>query len=243
MEALGIDVGGTGIKGAVVDTKTGTLVAPRHRLLTPHPATPKAVVATVAGVVKHFDWRGPMGCGFPAVVKDGVAHTAANISRKWIGYSVRKALQKATRCSVSVMNDADAAGLAEMRFGAGRDQRGVVLIITLGTGIGTAMFVEGALVPNLELGHIEIGGREAEAWAADIVRERERLSWKEWARRVDEYLKTMEQLLWPDLIIVGGGASKNHAKFLPHLTARTPVVPAQTRNEAGIVGAALAAIR
>jgi polyphosphate glucokinase len=238
MEVLGIDIGGTGIKGAPVDTVSGKLLAERYRLLTPD--TPEAMIATVAEIAKHFDWRGPVGCGFPSVVKDGLICTAANVPKQWIGVNAREAFQEGTQCEVVVINDADAAGLAEMRFGAGRDQDGVVLIITLGTGIGTALFVAGQLVPNLELGHLEIGGKEAEDWAATVVREQEKLSWKRWARRVDKYLNTMQRLIWPDLIIIGGGVSKNHEKFFPFFTVQTRVVPAKMRNQAGIVGAALA---
>jgi len=243
VEALGIDVGGTGIKGALVNTSTGEMLTERHRLLTPRPATPSAVIEAICALVCHFSWRGPLGCGFPSVVKDGIVCTAANISQKWIGFDVRQALCEATGCSANVINDADAAGLAEMHFGAGKDQTGVVLIVTLGTGIGTALFTEGHLVPNLELGHIEIDGADAECLAAERVRIEEGLSWKKYARRVDRYLRTIEALLWPDLIIVGGGVSKAFARIARHLTTRTPVVPAATLNEAGIVGAALAAPR
>jgi polyphosphate glucokinase len=242
MEILGIDIGGTGIKGAVVNVEKGELVTKRFRLLTPQPATPEAVVATTATVVEHFAWHGPVGCAFPAVVRRGVAGTASNISKRWIGVDVAQLLWEATGNEVRVINDADAAGLAEMRFGAGRDQDGVVLIITLGTGIGTALFTEGHLLPNTELGHIEINGEDAEVWAAAIVRKRDRLSWKEWARRLDAYLNKMEALLWPDLIVIGGGASKKHDKFFSRLTVRARLVPAVMRNEAGIVGAALAAV-
>jgi polyphosphate glucokinase len=241
MEILGLDIGGTGIKGAIVDTNTGELVADRFRLLTPNPATPDAVVATTAKVVEHFDWKGPAGCGFPAAIKSGVAYTAANISKKWLGVNVAEALSDATGCAVTVLNDADAAGLAEMRFGAGRDRAGTVLILTLGTGIGTAIFVNGQLVPNMELGHIEIDGRDAELLAAEIVRKRKGLSWKKWGKQVGRYLQTIEKLIWPDLIIIGGGASKKHDKFFPHFAIQTEVVPAGMLNEAGIVGAALAA--
>jgi polyphosphate glucokinase len=243
MEALGIDVGGTGIKGAVVDTSDGELTSPRFRLLTPQPATPKAVTGTVAEIVRHFGWQGSVGCGFPAAIKQGVAMTASNVSKKWLGRNVQEGFEAPTRCAFTVVNDADAAGLAEMRFGAGRGVHGVVLIVTLGTGIGTALFVDGRLVPNMELGHIEIKGKDAERWAADIVRQEDRLSWKRWARRVDKYLRTMEELLWPDLIVVGGGASKHHERFLPYVRTQAPVVPAQSRNEAGIIGAALACVR
>lgn len=242
MEALGIDIGGTGIKGALVNTASGELLTERYRLLTPQPATPKAMIQTMGKIVSHFNWQGPVGCGYPGVVKDGVVYTASNVSKKWIGFNLVNGLQELTGCDVVALNDADAAGVAEMRFGAGRDQNGVVFVITLGTGIGTALFVAGQLVPNLELGHVEIGGQEAEARAAAVVRKQARLSWKKWGRRVNRYLVTMEQLLWPDLIIVGGGVSKSHAKFFPFFTTQTPVVPAQMLNQAGIIGAAMAAV-
>jgi polyphosphate glucokinase len=241
MEVLGIDVGGSGIKAAPVDTVNGKLLTKRCRLLTPQPSTPEAVAEKVAQVVKHFNWQGPAGCGFPSAVKRGVIYTAANVSKQWIGVNAEEILQEATGCDVVVINDADAAGLAEMRFGAGRGhQDGIVLIVTLGTGIGTALFVAGHLVPNTEFGHIEIRGKDAERWATAAVRKREKLSWKKWAGQVDEYLNTMERLVWPDLIIIGGGVSKRHEKFFPFFTVQTRVVPAEMRNEAGIVGAALA---
>ena len=242
MEVLGIDIGGTGIKGALVNTDSGEMLTERYRLLTPQPATPKAMIKTMGEIVKHFDWHGPVGCGYPGVVKNGVTYTASNVSNKWIGFNLEEALGELTGCEVVAINDADAAGLAEMRFGAGRGQDGVVLIITLGTGIGTALFVGGRLVPNLELGHIEIGGQEAEKQAASIVREETKLSWKKWGKRVSQYLITMEQLLWPDLIIVGGGVSKKNEKFFPYLDTQTRVVPAEMRNQAGIVGAAMATV-
>ncbi len=242
MEALGIDIGGTGIKGALVNTASGELLTERYRLLTPQPATPKAMIQTMGKIVSHFNWQGPVGCGYPGVVKDGVVYTASNVSKKWIGFNLVNGLQELTGCDVVALNDADAAGVAEMRFGAGRDQNGVVFVVTLGTGIGTALFVAGQLVPNLELGHVEIGGQEAEARAAAVVRKQARLSWKKWGRRVNRYLVTMEQLLWPDLIIVGGGVSKSHAKFFPLFTTQTPVVPAQMLNQAGIIGAAMASV-
>jgi polyphosphate glucokinase len=200
------------------------------------------MIATMAEIVKHFHWQGPVGCGFPGVVKAGVVYTASNVSKKWIGFDLEQALGELTGCEVLVLNDADAAGLAEMRFGAGQGRNGVVLIVTLGTGIGTALFVNGRLVPNLELGHIEIDGKDAEKLAASIVREKGELSWKKWGKQVNRYLITMEQLLWPDLIIIGGGVSKKHEKFFPSLSTRTQVVPAEMRNQAGIVGAALAAV-
>jgi polyphosphate glucokinase len=240
MDVLGIDIGGSGIKGAPVNTVSGELLAESCRLLTPQPSAPEAVAATVAELANHFNWQGPVGCGFPSVVKGGVIYTAANVSKKWIGVNASKALQEATQCDVVVVNDADAAGLAEMRFGAGRGQDGVVLLITLGTGIGSALFVAGQLVPNTEFGHIEMRGKDAESWATAEVRKRKKLSWKKWAAQVDEYLNAMERLVWPDLIIIGGGVSKRHEKFFPFLTVQSKVVPAEMRNQAGIVGAALA---
>ncbi|NJN65746.1 MAG: ROK family protein [Chloroflexaceae bacterium] len=241
MQVLGLDVGGSGIKGALVDTRMGTMITERHRIPTPQPATPAAVVETIAAITGHFGWCGPVGCGFPAVVKGGVVLTAANIDSGWVGLPGKRLLEEATGCPVWLLNDADAAGMAEMVFGAGQGQRGLVLVITLGTGIGTAVFSDGHLVPNIELGHIELHGKDAETYASDGVRKKKDLTWEQWAHRVDEYLHTVERLLWPDLMIIGGGVSKKHEKFLPLLTAKTPVVPAVLRNEAGIIGAALAA--
>jgi polyphosphate glucokinase len=241
MNVLGVDIGGTGIKGAPVDTVTGKLIAERYRLLTPTPATPEAMSDTLAQVVDHFSWKGMVGCGFPAAIRDGQVLTSANIAKSWIGRNAQNLFAQATGCSITVVNDADAAGYAEMRFGAGRGINGTVLIVTLGTGIGTALFINGQLVPNTELGHIEVNGKEAEKWTAASVRDKKQLSWKQWAGRLDVYLIHMQRYLWPDLVIVGGGVSKKHDKFLPRLTLETKVVPAQMRNEAGIVGAALVA--
>jgi polyphosphate glucokinase len=242
MNVFGIDVGGSGIKGAPVDTESGELVRERIRIKTPRPATPEAIVGTAVEVVREAGWQGPVGCGFPAVVKGGVVQTAANIDKAAIGFDLREALQRELDTPVSVVNDADAAGLAEMRWGAGREQDGVVLMLTLGTGIGTSLFVGGRLVPNTELGHIEVRGEDAERRAADSARKREDLSWKEYAKRLDEYLHMVEFLLWPDLMVIGGGISKKSEKFFPHLTARTKVVAAEMHNDAGIAGAALAGI-
>ncbi len=242
MYVFGLDIGGSGIKGAPVDTVTGTLLAERFRIPTPQPATPAAMIATAAEVVAHFGWQGQVGCGFPAVVKGGIVHTAANIDAAWIGHDLRQGLSAAIGQPVQVVNDADAAGMAEIRWGAGRGVDGVVLMVTLGTGIGTALFVKGQLVPNTELGHIEIRGKEAEKRAADRVREQKQLSWKEYAARVDEYLDEIERLLWPDLIIIGGGVSSDADKFFPRLSTRAKVLPAQMLNNAGIAGAALAAV-
>jgi polyphosphate glucokinase len=241
MHIFGLDIGGSGIKGSIVDVTAGVLAAPRFRLPTPDPATPEGVVDVAAQVVRHFDWNEPLGCGFPAVIKGGIVHTASNISPRWIGVNGAQMLTQATGAAVQLLNDADAAGLAEMRFGAGRGRRGLVLMLTIGTGIGTALFINGTLVPNTELGHIEIRGKAAETRASDAARERKKLSWKEWARRFDEYLNTIAKLLWPDLIIVGGGASREFGRFVDQLTVQVEVVPAQLRNDAGIIGAALAA--
>ena len=241
MEVLGIDVGGSGIKGAPVSTTDGRLLAERYRLKTPHGAEPDAVAETVRAIVGKFGWSGPVGCGFPAAIRRGHALTAANISARWLGVDAAAMFERATGCLFHVLNDADAAGVAEMRLGAGKGRDGTVLVITLGTGIGTALFVDGKLVPNTELGHIEIKGHEAEKWAAESVRDAEGLSWKKWARRLDQYLRTMQAYFWPELVIVGGGVSKKHEKFLPLLTIDVEIVPAQLRNEAGLIGAALAA--
>lgn len=242
MHVFGLDVGGSGIKGAPVDMATGTLLAERFRIPTPQPAEPHALIATAAEVVAHFGWTGSIGCGFPAVIKSGVVKTAANIAPEWIGFDLRDGLQQSLGCPVAVLNDADAAGLAEIRWGAGRGVDGVVLMVTLGTGIGTALFVKGQLLPNTELGHIEIRGKDAELRASDRVREQKELSWKEYTKRLDEYLRTIERLLWPDLIIIGGGISKFADKFIPKLTTAARIVPAQMQNNAGIAGAALAAV-
>jgi polyphosphate glucokinase len=240
---IGVDIGGTGIKGAPVDLSTGQLAAERTKLATPRPSTPEAVAPVVAQLVEAAggDDRSPVGITFPAVIQHGVARTAANVDRSWIGTDVAEVLRTATGRDVFVVNDADAAGVAEARFGAARDTDGVVLVTTLGTGIGSALLVDGTLVPNTELGHLEVGGHDAETRAADSVREHEGLSWEQWARRLQRYYRKVEDLLWPDLIVVGGGVSKKHAKFLPLLDLRTPIVPAQLLNQAGIVGAAVLA--
>jgi polyphosphate glucokinase len=239
---LGIDIGGTGVKAAPVDTATGQLVADRQKLATPHPATPDAVVDVVAQLVKSFGWTGKAGITFPGVVIGGMIRTAANLDKSWIGVSGTAEFGSATGLSVTVLNDADAAGVAEMRFGAGQGQVGTVLMLTLGTGIGSALFMDGILVPNTEFGHIQIRGKDAEKRASEQVREMDELSWGTWAGRVDEYLEHMEALLSPSLIIIGGGISKKSDKFLPLLTnLQAKVVPAAMHNDAGIVGAALAA--
>ena len=241
MSVLGIDIGGTGIKGAPVDGEGGRILGERFRVETPQPATPKAVAEGVAGIVEHFDWKGPVGAGFPGVVRRGKVCTAANIDDSWIGRDAESLFQEATGCTFSVLNDADAAGMAEMSFGAGRGRSGVVLVLTIGTGIGSALFTDGRLVPNTEFGHVEMGGKAAERRASARVRTRRNLTWKKWSSLLDDYLQRVAFYLWPELIIIGGGVSKRHEKFLPYLTVDCEVVPARLRNEAGIVGAAAAA--
>lgn len=243
MEILGVDVGGSGIKGALVNTKKGKLITERIRIPTPQPAVPSAVNKKITKLVKQFKYSGPIGVGFPAIVLDGVIRSAANVADDWIGYPGEKALAKATGCPVTLLNDADSAGIAEMRFGAGRKQQGVVIVLTLGTGIGSSLFIDGRLVPNTELGHLYLLKKkvDAEEYASDRIRAAERLSWQAWAKRLDEYLKHLDNIFSPNLLILGGGVSKRDDKFIPHLTVQVKVVPAQLRNEAGIVGAAMAA--
>jgi polyphosphate glucokinase len=240
---MGIDIGGSGIKGTLVDIDSGEMLAERYRLPTPVKAKPDEVAETVREVVKHFNYRGPIGYGFPAVVRHGIVYTAANIHKSWIETHVEDLFTNITGCPSYVLNDADAAGMAEMKFGTGKDQsKGVVLMITLGTGLGTAIFVDGKLVPNTELGHIEIRGKDAEKRASDAARQKKELEWDEWSDRLNEYLRAMERLFWPDLIVLGGGISKMSHKFIPLLRLRTPVIPAKLLNQAGMIGGALYAM-
>ncbi len=245
--AIGVDVGGSGIKAAAVDTAEGKLVSERLRLPTPEPSTPDAVIEAIARLVRRIESATgrhglPVGVGFPAVILGGRTMTAGNVDPGWVEYPAQEHLERVLGRPVTLVNDADAAGLAEMRFGAGVGRRGVVLVLTLGTGTGSGLFVDGVLVPNTELGHMEIRGRDAERRSAAAARIRRGLSWKAWAADLDEHLNAIDRILWPDLIIIGGGVSKNADKFIPHLTCRPPVVPAMLRNEAGIVGAALFAV-
>ncbi len=242
MHILGIDIGGSGIKGAPVDTETGQLLAERIRIKTPKDGEPEPMAEVVKKIAGSFNWSGQIGIGFPAPIKSGVAMMAANVSEKWVGTNANALFTKITGCECTMINDADAAGLAEMTFGAGRGQPGTVIMITLGTGIGTAIFHRGHLLPNTEFGHLEIEGEDAEFRASDAARQREELSWKKYAKRLNKYFTAMEKLFWPDLFIIGGGISKESEKYLPLLTIETPVVTAQMLNQAGIVGAALGAI-
>ncbi|WP_300015387.1 polyphosphate--glucose phosphotransferase [Pseudonocardia sp.] len=235
---FGIDIGGSGIKGAPVDLARGRLADDRLRIPTPRPATPEAVAGTVAEILRHFGWRADFGCTFPAVVQAGVVRSAANVDTAWVGVDAHALLRSATGQRAVVVNDADAAGLAEAHFGAARDHGGTVLVTTLGTGIGSALVHDGTLVPNTELGHLELDGCDAESRAAESARTREGLSWEDWAQRLTSYYRHVEDLLWPDLIVVGGGVSRKSAKWLPLVKARTPIVPAELANDAGIIGAA-----
>lgn len=243
MSILGIDVGGTGIKGAPVDTKTGKLLAERLRIKTPDPADKKHIGAVVEQIVRNFDWKGRIGIGFPAPIKGGAALTAAHISPEWVGVNVDDLFTKITGCSCTVINDADAAGLAEITHGAGRGQMGTVILVDLGTGIGSALLYHGRLVPNAQLGHIELNGKEAQARASESVRQARQLTWKKYAKQLDRYLQALVKLFWPDLFIIGGGGSPYLDKYQSRLTVKVPVVAAQMLNNAGIVGAALAAER
>ena len=241
MQALGIDIGGSGIKAAPVDVTTGKLLADRQKIETPRPALPDAVADVVKQLTTAFSWSGPVGITFPGVVADGVTRTAANMDPAWIGLDAAALLAKATGNPVRVLNDVDAAGVAEMTFGAGVDEQGTVLMVTFGTGIGSALFVKGILVPNTEFGHIEIRGRDAEDRASERAKQLHDLSWSKWAEHVGEYLQHIEALLSPDLIILGGGISRQSEKWVPRLTGiRARIVPAALLNNAGIVGAAMA---
>lgn len=239
---FGVDVGGSGVKGGVVDLATGELVGERFKLLTPQPSTPKAVAETVAKVVEHFSWTGPVGITLPGVVTHGVMRTAANIDKGWIDTDAAALFSGALGGrSVTVLNDADAAGVAEDAYGGGKDASGVIILLTFGTGIGSAILHNGVLLPNTELGHLHVDGQEAEHRAASSVKEKKELSYKKWAVEVSRVLQEYEALLWPDLFIAGGGISRKSDKWIPLLECRTPVVPATLLNTAGIVGAAMAA--
>ncbi len=239
--AFGIDIGGSGMKAAPVDLATGTLTADRFKILTPQPSHPEAMADVVRQLVDHFAWEDQVGVAFPAVVRHGVAHTAANIDKAWIDTDIDAVFSAASGRPVHVINDADAAGLAEMRYGEGRGRDGVVIMLTFGTGIGSGLFLDGKLVPNTELGHLLLDGHEAEHRAAAVIRDREKLSWKEWAQRVDRYLEHVEFLFSPDLFIIGGGVSRKADKWLHFVDIDTEIAVASLENEAGIVGAALIA--
>jgi polyphosphate glucokinase len=241
MQMIGIDVGGTGIKAAIVETTTGELTAPRIRVETPHHSTPKAVAKATAALIAELPPELSAGVGFPAVILGGVVKTAANIDSSWVGIEADHLFADALARPLIVGNDADAAGLAEMRFGAGRGEQGTVLMLTLGTGIGSALFRDGVLLPNTELGHLQLRGKDAERRAAASIKERKGLSWHDWSKLLSEYIDAIDALFWPDLIIIGGGISKDADHFIDHLPARVRCVPAAMQNRAGIVGAAMLA--
>lgn len=240
---LGIDIGGSGVKGAVVNVSTGAKASDRFRIDTPDTPTTEALSATVDEIVDHFSWDGPVGCTFPGVVRNNIVHTAVNIHPSWVGVNAAEVIGTATEAPVTMLNDADSAGLAELRFGAaqtaGHADRGTVLVITLGTGVGSALFHDGVLVPNTEFGHVEINGADAELTTSARYKDANRLGWEQWAPNVETYLRHIEFLLWPDLIILGGGISKSFDAFAPLIDIRTPLVGAELRNDAGIVGAAV----
>ena len=238
---LGIDIGGSGIKGAPVDLDKGRLADDRLRIPTPQPSTPEAVAEVVGQILDHFGWKEPFGCTFPAVVQHGVTQTTANVDKSWIGADAHHVIKAVTGRKALVVNDADAAGVAEVEFGAAKGHKGTVLVSTLGTGIGSALVIGGRLVPNTEFGHLEIDGADAETRAADSAREREELSWEDWGARLTRYFQHIENLVWPDLIVVGGGVSKKFSRWSPYVSTRTELVPAELLNEAGIIGAAMLA--
>jgi len=241
MNVLGIDIGGSGIKGAPIDTDTGCLLAERCRIPTPDPSAPEPVADVIAQIAAEFDWQGPIGCTFPAVMKHGVAHTAANVDKLWIGTDAASLIRHKTGCETMVLNDADAAGMAEMEFGAGKGNSGVIIMLTFGTGIGTAIFVNRQLLPNTELGHMELCSMEGEHYASDAVRKRDDLSWEQWAERANTYIQALDGLFWPDLFIIGGGVANKPDKFVKYLDTRAEIAIAGCKNEAGMIGAALAA--
>ncbi len=243
MNILGIDIGGSGIKAAPVNPINGTLSEERLRIATPQPATPDAVVNTALRIIEHFDWTGPIGCGLPAVIRGGVVCTAANIDPAWVGINIVDLLSAKVGRDVTVMNDADAAGLAEMNYGAGREASGTSIVVTAGTGLGTALFRDNTLVPNTELGHLILHGKSAERVASAAVRTNQNLSYRDWAKFFDDYLHRLEELFCPDLFIIGGEISKDHSQFFPHLTINTRILPAALRNDAGIIGAAAAVLQ
>lgn len=242
MEILGIDIGGSAIKGAPVVIETGELATPRFRLPTPEGGKPIPMIDLIGEIAQNFQWSGPIGCGYPGVVRNGMTLSAANVSKKWVGLEAERLISEKTGCPTRVINDADAAGMAEMRYGAGRGRKGVVFIVTIGTGLGTAIFSDGYLLPNTELGHMELGGEDAEWRASDAARKRENLSWKKWAERFSRYLNMLEKLFSPDLFILGGGGSHRYNEFSQYLNVSTEILTAQLLNDAGIVGAALAGL-
>lgn len=241
MEVLGIDIGGSGIKGAIVNTKTGELVTERHRIPTPQPATPENVAITLKKLVDHFQWKGKAGSGFPTPLSHGKCQSGGNLHETWKGVQIDKLFHDTTDLDFTVINDADAAALAEINFGAGKGKKGLVAVITIGTGIGSGLFFNGELIPNTELGHVTYNNDAFEKYAADSIRKKDDLSYTKWGKRLHKYFKHVELILSPDLFIIGGGASKKLHKFKDQIHIETPIIPAENKNEAGIIGAAMAA--
>ncbi|MFS4417233.1 polyphosphate--glucose phosphotransferase [Maribacter sp. 2307ULW6-5] len=243
MEILGIDIGGSGIKGAIVNSLTGEMLTKKHRIPTPKDRKPKDMAKVVAQIVKHFDYKGPVGVGFPTVIKHGICKSPGNLHKKWLGLNVKELFSEATGLPVTVVNDADAAGYATMNYGIGKGKQGLVVMITIGTGLGSGAFFNGELIPNMELGQIPYKKyKKIELWAADSAKTRENLSYKKWGKRFNRFLQYVELIIAPDHIILGGGASKDFKEYKDCITIETPVVPAELRNSAGIVGAAAAAL-
>ena len=241
MEVLGIDIGGSGIKGAIVDTKTGDLISERHRIPTPQPATPDNIARTIKEIVDHFNWKGKAGSGFPTPLAHGKCLSGSNLHPSLKGVQIDELFKKVSGIDFTVINDADAAALAEINFGAGKNKDGLVAVITLGTGIGSGLFFNGDLIPNTELGHVVYKGEPFENYAADSIRKNEDLSYKKWGKRLDKYFKHIELILSPDLFIIGGGASKKMDRYIDEVKINAPIIPAENKNEAGIIGAAIAA--
>ncbi len=238
MERLGVDIGGTGIKGGLVDLTDAELIGDRFRLLTPDPATPDACARVIREILDHFSWDGPTGIAVPGKIVDGVVRSAYNIDKSWLGVHAAEFFDDALGVQTTVINDADAAGLAEMRWGAGQGEDGLVILLTFGTGIGSAMFLSGRMIANTELGHLQLRGTDVENWASANAREDEDLTWDAWAERLTEYFEHLELLFSPSLYIIGGGVSKESDEFIPKIKTRAPIVPARFRNRAGIVGLA-----
>ncbi|WP_281542564.1 polyphosphate--glucose phosphotransferase [Maribacter aestuarii] len=243
MEILGIDVGGSGIKGAIVDVETGEMLTERHRISTPESRNPEDMANVVAEIVKHFNYKGKVGCGFPTVIKKGICKSPGNLDPSWLGVNIEKLFEDKTGLDFTVINDADAAGYATMTYGIGQGKKGLVVMITIGTGLGSGAFFDGRLIPNFELGQIPYKKyKKIELWAAGSAMEREGLSYKKWGKRFNKFLKYVDLIIAPDLIILGGGASKDFDEFKDCITIETPVIPAELRNQAGIIGAAAAAM-
>lgn len=243
MKVLGIDIGGSGMKGALVNSLTGEMLTKRYRIPTPLSRKPNEMAQVVAELAKHFDHKGPIGVGFPTVIKHGVCKSPGNLHKKWLGVNVKELFSEATGLPVTVVNDADAAGYATMNYGIGKGKLGLVVMITIGTGLGSGAFLDGELIPNFELGQIPYKKyKKIELWAAASAKEREDLSYEEWGKRFNKFLKYVELIISPDLIIIGGGTSKHFDEFKHLITIETPVIPAELKNHAGIIGAAAAAL-